>query len=203
MKAMKWIGALWLGALVTVSGTLLAQGEMLSSDRLVNALRDGGYVIVMRHANSPREAPDGATANPDNRDRERQLDAAGREAARTMGEALRRLAIPVTEVHSSPTYRALETARLMGFEDVATNAELSNEGMRDSGEAYGAWLREQAEQAPVEGNRLLITHAPNMRAGFGELAGGMGEGDALVFKPNDNGEGVLVGKVAITEWAEL
>src|SRR5690606_33548767 len=122
--------------------------------------------------------------------------------ARAMGEALRRLDIPVAEVLSSPTYRAIETARLMGFEEVETPEELSNEGMRDSSEAYAAWLREQTGTATGEGNRLLITHAPNMRAAFGEDADGMGEGDALVFKPNGE-QGVLAGRIAIAEWAGL
>src|SRR5450755_3686633 len=46
----------------------LPRGELLS------ALQKGGLVIVMRHASSPREVPDRASANADNTKPERQLD---------------------------------------------------------------------------------------------------------------------------------
>ncbi|MGH9646585.1 MAG: histidine phosphatase family protein, partial [Bryobacteraceae bacterium] len=81
-----------------------ASAQQLQGDALVKALRHGGYVIVMRHASSPREVPDKFTANPDNTSDERQLDADGRESAIAMGKALRRLKIPLGEVFTSPTY---------------------------------------------------------------------------------------------------
>src|ERR1039457_3284734 len=96
----------------SLSLLLLAGGvnaQTLSGDALVKALRQGGYVIVMRHASSPREVPDKQTANPDNLKPERQLDEIGRTTAAAMGKALRDLKIPIGEVYSSPTYRALET----------------------------------------------------------------------------------------------
>jgi len=37
--------------------------QQLQGEALVKALRQGGYVIVMRHASSPREVPDKAAAN--------------------------------------------------------------------------------------------------------------------------------------------
>jgi hypothetical protein len=46
-------------------------------------LRQGGYVIAMRHASSLREASDKKAANPDNVNLERQLDEAGRASTTT------------------------------------------------------------------------------------------------------------------------
>ena len=60
---MKIHGLLAAGAML-LAGTVHAQS--LKGDALVKALQKGGYVIVMRHANSPREVPDKKTANPDN-----------------------------------------------------------------------------------------------------------------------------------------
>src|SRR5690348_10760998 len=80
---------------------LAAFGQTLSGDALVKALRQGGYVIVMRHASSPREVPDKKTANPDNTKPERQLDEEGRTTAARFGTAVRDLKIPVGEVLSS------------------------------------------------------------------------------------------------------
>src|SRR3981189_2199503 len=88
-----------------------AQAQTLSGEALVKALRQGGYVIVMRHTSSPRAVPDKQTANVDNVKPERQLDEEGRVTAITMGKALRDLQIPIGDVLSSPTYRALETVK--------------------------------------------------------------------------------------------
>jgi phosphohistidine phosphatase SixA len=77
----------------------------------VKALRQGGFVIVMRHASSPRQAPSKQTANADNVKLERQLDETGRATAIAMGKALRELKIPLGDIFTSPTYRALETVR--------------------------------------------------------------------------------------------
>jgi len=73
-----------------------------SGEALIKALRQGGYVIVMRHASSPREVPNTQTANPDNVKLERQLDEAGRAGSVAMGRALRDLKIPVGEVLTQP-----------------------------------------------------------------------------------------------------
>jgi phosphohistidine phosphatase SixA len=59
-----------------------------------------------------RTPPDPAQADADNIQHERQLDEQGRASARAMGEAIRRLQIPIDQVLSSPTYRAQETVRL-------------------------------------------------------------------------------------------
>src|SRR5690348_9822658 len=78
---------------------------MLSGEQLVQALRRGGYVLLMRHASAPQEPPDTASADPGNVKRERQLDDTGRRTAAAMGAALRDLAIPIGAVLTSPTYR--------------------------------------------------------------------------------------------------
>ncbi len=88
-----------------------AQTQTLRGDALVKALRQGGYVIVMRHTSSPREVPDKKTANADNVKPERQLDEEGRATATAMGKAVRELKIPIGDVLTSPTYRALETVK--------------------------------------------------------------------------------------------
>jgi hypothetical protein len=72
--------------LIALNGVQDAQP--LSGEALVNALRSGGYVIVMRHASSPREAPDKQTENPDNVKVERQLDESGRASATAMGNTI-------------------------------------------------------------------------------------------------------------------
>lgn len=188
---------------LAASLTTSAIAQTLAADELVAALQAGGKVIVMRHASSPGQPPSVDSVVAGNVGGERQLDAQGRADATAMGEALRRLQIPIVGVSSSPTWRARETAQLAGFTDVELQPELSNEGMRDSASVQVAWLQTQIAVPPVNGNRLLITHAPNINAAFGEMAAGMQEGEALIFDPGAADGPALVGRVQIAAWADL
>ncbi len=187
------------GVLLTAPSLILAQP---SDADLVEALQRGGHVILMRHAASPHDAPDAATANADNPNRERQLDQEGRETAKAMGEALRRLEIPVGPVLSSPTYRALETARYLDLGEPHPQPELGNDpkGMRGGTEAQAAWLRGRVKEFDSETNILLITHMPNIRDAFPEDAAGLADGEALVFGPDGSGGARLVRRVKIDQW---
>ncbi len=191
-----------------VVGLLIATGmhaQTLSGQALVNALRQGGYVIVIRHASSPRETPDAKTANPDNTNHERQLDETGRSTATAFGKALRDLKIPVGEVLSSPTYRALETIRLAQLPMPKAVPELGENGqsMKGSTEAQSAWLRKVVTQFPKGSNTLLVTHFPNMSAAFPQSTSGLADGEALVFGPDGKGGGAVVARVKIEEWPKL
>jgi len=187
---------------------LIATGmhaQTLSGQALVNALRQGGYVIVMRHASSPRETPDAKTANPDNTNHERQLDETGRSTATAFGKALRDLKIPIGEVLSSPTYRAQETIRLAKLPMPKTVPELGENGqsMKGSTEAQSAWLRNAVTQFPKGSNTLLVTHFPNMSAAFPQSTSGLADGEALVFGPDGKGGSAVVARIKIEEWPKL
>src|SRR5437868_6204487 len=155
----------------------IAHAQTLSGEALVKALRQGGYVILMRHASSPREAPDKQTANPDNVKPERQLDQEGRTTATAMGKALRDLKIPVGEILSSPTYRALETVRLAQLGNAKPTEELGEGGQNMSGgtEAQAAWLRKKVTEFPKGTNTILVTHFPNISRAFPALASGIAD----------------------------
>src|SRR5499427_1812042 len=134
-----------LAAIAGASGAQTSEGKALAQ-----ALRRGGYVIAMRHASSPREAPDRQTANPDNLQRERQLDAKGRATAAAMGKALGDLKIPIGEVLSSPTYRALETVKYAQLGNARTYAELGDNGQSMQGGAPQVTQRTTQSGAPGE-----------------------------------------------------
>jgi phosphohistidine phosphatase SixA len=186
-----------------------AQGlraEPLSGSALATALRQGGYVLVMRHASSPEAKPDKAAADPENTNLERQLDQTGRETARAMGEAFRKLAIPIGELLSSPTYRALETLRLAAFGRAQTFAELGDGGqsMQRITEAPAEWLRKRVGEPPRSGtDTVMVTHMPNIVAAFGDSAKGAADGEAFVFRPDGKGGAELVARVKIEAWPTL
>jgi phosphohistidine phosphatase SixA len=189
--------------LLTLAGA--AHPQALSGEALVKGLEHDGYVIVMRHASSPNEAPNARLADPENVNHERQLDEEGRMTAIAMGKALRDLKIPVGEVFSSPTYRALETVRLARFGTAHPVPELGDGGrsMQVSSEAQAAWLRNQVTQFPKGTNTILVTHFPNMSRAFPQWSSGLADGEALVLGPDGKGGAALVARVKIEEWPRL
>jgi phosphohistidine phosphatase SixA len=188
-----------------MSLTGAGHAQTLRGGALVNALRQGGYVIVMRHASSPIEAPDQQTANADNVNRERQLDQQGRTTAAAMGKALRELKIPIGSVLSSPTYRALETVRLAQLGEPQTYAELGDGGqsMQGATDAQAAWLQTRVTQFPKATNTIVITHFPNISRAFPQLAAGLADGEALIFGPDAKARVALVARVKIDEWPQM
>jgi phosphohistidine phosphatase SixA len=195
-----------VGALMAMSApTSSAFAETLAGPALVRALRSGGYVIVMRHAASPRDPPSQETAAEGNSKRERQLDANGADTATDMGQALKALAIPIGDVWSSPTFRALQTARFIGLPMPRTADQLGDGGqnMQAAAASQSAWLRSRVAERPRSGtNTLLITHFPNISAAFGSDAAGVADGEALIFRPNGT-EAELVARVKIEDWPRL
>lgn len=195
----------WMIATLCVVTTGFTQ--TVPADSVATALRAGGLTIVMRHASSPRTLPTAAQANADNTQLERQLDEAGRTSARDMGEALRRNKIPIGEVLSSPTYRALETVRLAQLGAAMTYAELGDSGasmQAQSDGMRGAWLRMRSTELPRPGtNTLIVTHSPNLTEAFSTAAAGMTDGEALVLRPDGKGGTLIIARVKIEEWTQM
>lgn len=194
-----------LGAMCAVLLAGQTQPQPLAGQALVAALRQGGHVIVMRHASSPREVPDKQTANPDNTTPERQLDDAGRKSATAMGDAFRKLRIPVGLVLSSPTYRALETVRYAQFGNPQAQPEIGDGGrsMQGGTEAQATWLRQKVAQFPRGTNTLIVTHQPNIAGAFPQVASGLADGEALMFGPDGKGGSVLVARIKIEDWPRM
>ena len=195
----------WAG-IGLVQAPAAVAGQTLSGGALLAALRQGGFVIVMRHASSPQQPPDREHASPTNVNAERQLDEVGRATATSMGRAFMDLRIPVGVVFSSPTYRARETARLAQWSNVVPSPELGDNGQgmaRVVPEDQTAWLRRRVTQRPTGTNTILITHLPNISRAFPESSAGLADGEALIFSPDGKGGATVVARIKIEEWPKL
>lgn len=180
----------------TASAAPLLEGKPLAT-----ALAGGGYVILMRHANSTEKPPGRDEIAPGNVGHERQLTKEGQASARAMGEALKRLKIPLGKVLSSTAYRALETARLADFPEPHTYDDLSETGK--SPERTASLRAEVALVPEAVTNTVMITQVANIAAAFGEDAKNLGEGDALIYRPDGQGKVALVAKVKIDDWPKI
>ena len=190
--------------LVVVLGTTTAGAQLLPRPALVKTLQAGGHVIVMRHASSPGDIPQ--KPNPDNVPPERQLDEKGRTTAAAMGDALRRLKIPIGEVLMSPAYRARETARLARLPNPRVLYELGEgpQSMQGAVEREQTeWLQKKVKELPRGTNTLLVTHVPNVTAAFPGEVPAVLQGEALVFGADGAGGSRVVGRIKIEEWPEL
>jgi phosphohistidine phosphatase SixA len=186
----------------------LAADSQLDDLELVQALRAGGYNIYFRHvatdwsqSDDVREVDDWRSCDPL---RMRQLSTAGRDAARAIGVAMRRLAIPVDEVLASPYCRTVETATLMELGKVNESMQVMN--LRAAGYVGGRASVVANAQALLAsppgaaGNRVIVAHGNVAREATPAYPG---EGEALVFEPDATGGFVLRGRIAVSDWLRL
>ena len=183
-----------------------AVGQPASSQtEWINDLRLGGYVIVLRHGATVSEQAD-AMSRP-NASGQRQLNEQGRAQAKSIGESLRRLKIPVGLVLTSPIQRAVDTGRLLGFGDVTATPDLAESGQGDSPDEHNrraqAFRKLAAERPPADNNVVIVTHEPNIVDAFGNDWLNVREGEASVFEPDGNGGYKLIARVKASEWSRL
>jgi broad specificity phosphatase PhoE len=173
----------------------------------VAALRDGGYVIVLRHGATYTDQADTNPLDPKDTAHQRQLNDAGRGAAKSMGDALRKLKIPVGKVQTSQFQRAVETGTLLGFGEVSPTADLAEGGLvvtPNENNRRTAALRTLAATPPPAGtNIVLVTHKPNIVDAFGKDWFDVREGEASLFRPDGKGGFTAVARVQVAEWARL
>ena len=157
------------------------------------ALREGGHVILMRHALAP------GVGDPDNFVRgdcatQRNLSAQGRSQASAIGDVFRQRNIPIDSVYSSHWCRALETSKRMALRDVQTVDWLDSFFIASERSARDERTRQARRQIldwQAEGNLLLVTHQVNISALIG---GGVASGDMIVVKAQD-GNLTVVGRL--------
>ena len=198
----------WTAAfLVFTAGQTPAQ-DLLSGQALIAALRQGGYNIYFRHTATDWSQHDQVTKEGDwtscDPARMRQLSAEGREVARRIGVAIRRLEIPIGHVLSSEYCRTRETAQHMNLGPVtATRAIMNTRAAEFVGglDAVINRARRVLATPPKTGtNTVLVAHGNLMRATSGAYSG---EGGAVVFEPQKDGEFRLVAQLTPEDWERL
>lgn len=191
---------------------LLALGLVIALPRpvaaqpaeLVEALRAGGLVLYWRHPATHNDQADTEPLNLADCSRQRQLNDAGREQARVLGEALRARGIPVASIQSSPFCRAKEAAELTGLGPVTLVPELGEGGLvvsPNENARRARALRSMLGSAPASGNTLLVGHRPNILDAVGVEAFTIAEGEVFIFRAQGEAPGYrVVGRIPATAW---
>jgi phosphohistidine phosphatase SixA len=199
-------GLLWT---LSMPGGLLA-GQLvgdtapkLQGQELINALKQGGYVIYFRHGLTGKTGEtDVAAQDLSNCAIQRNLSEEGQAQTKAIGAGVAKHQISVGAIYSSPYCRAMDTAKnIFGKEveksdvlhfaihvDKAGRAELS------------AKLRDMLATLPQAGtNTALVSHTANLKEAVDIWP--KPEGVAHVFKPEGNGNFSYVGMLLPEEWS--
>lgn len=184
---------------------LIDPAKELKGLALVRALKGGGYILYMRHASATVGADQGLPTIPnwwENCAIQRNLSDAGREQARKVGEALRELSLPISEVKTSQFCRNLETARLMGFKSVTVTEELNHPvGQRTGGPDVNIARYKHLTQVPKPGtNVLLVSHTQGSAKPAERMLGQVQEAEIIVYLPDGKGETEPVARMPLADW---
>ena len=181
------ISAVLLGVLCLVpAGT----AEEVPDAALWTALRSGGHIVIMRHAEAPGTG-DPANFRLDDCSTQRNLSAAGRQQAERIGQAVREQGIMIGRVWSSRWCRCRETAQRLGFAPVEPLPILDSFFRdRERGSQQTAALRRFVSEPRTGPSLILVTHQVNITALTGILPQ---PGDIVVIHPMGNGRFTVLG----------
>lgn len=194
--------------MLCTSGIAYTQEKaVLAGEELIRALRAGGFNIYFRHAATDwsqtdlvQKANEWISCDPN---KIRQLSDEGRNTAKLVGDAIRKLGIPVSKVLSSPYCRTKETAKLMQLGPVEVTTDIMNLRVEEyfgGRRAVARRLQQRLAIKPLKGsNTVLVAHGNVARETTQVYPG---EAEGLVFKPNSSGF-TFVGRLTADQWIRL
>lgn len=165
---------------------------------LIEALQQGGLVVLIRHTATEPGLGDPPDFRLDDCSTQRNLSDAGRAQARQLGAWFVSQGIPVGEVRTSQWCRCVDTARLaFGERHPVRPWTAINSFFDDRGPEPEATRTVLASLAtPVEGNRVWVTHQVNITALTGVFPS---MGEMVVARPVKRADGDAlepVGRIA-------
>jgi phosphohistidine phosphatase SixA len=169
---------------------------------VVDHLRDGGYVVFLRHAATDHSQKDRLGVPLTDCGGQRNLNDAGRAQARSIGQAWRALELPLGDVLSSGYCRTRQTAEL-AFGRATIVPTLTGIPAEMVGTYTGrvrALRRMLGTKPPGGENTIVVGHIANLEAATKvEIE----EGDAAVFEPLGDGRYRLVARLPASAWPQL
>ena len=155
--------------------------ESLTGAALLQTLRGGGLILYFRHTSTDFGQNDDAMSGYEDCARQRNLTDNGRDEARRIGAAIKRLDIPIGDVLVSPFCRTRETAQLIFGRATVAPAVRGGPARPETNDRY-AELRKLLSTPPRAGTNLAIaSHGNPFRAVTDTQY--LAEGEAAVIRP--------------------
>jgi broad specificity phosphatase PhoE len=171
----------------------LAFSPARADEALWSALRGGGHVLFIRHAQTDPGVGDPPGFRLDECATQRNLSAGGRAQARRLGEALSARQIPLGAVLSSPWCRCLETAQLAFGRTKTWDALANLHARQQNAKRQVDAMRPRIAAHRGQDNLVLVSHGSTAGALTGEHPA---MGEILVLKPQAPGFRV-VGRLSV------
>lgn len=146
--------------------TPLARAEA-DEARTWRRLRDGGHVILVRHASTVAGVGDPPNFRVGDCSTQRNLSEAGREESRRLGARLKAERVPIAKVYTSPWCRCRETARLAfgAAEDWEPLSSFFGAPHLEAAATESVKRRISGySRRPPGGNVVMVTHNVNIAA---------------------------------------
>ena len=148
---------------------------------LLAELKRGGYTLFLRHTSTDFSRDDVKSRSDDDCENQRPLTDKGRDEARRIGNDLRKLGIPISEVLASPRCRTVEVAKL-AFHNYKIAQEARGGIFTEKPVDRYDRLRALFDKGPGNGrNTIIVSHGNPFYATAG--APYLAEGEAAIIKP--------------------
>lgn len=202
-----WRSWLFGCSLLVLSSLAWAEAEFveqLAGRQLLPLLRQGGYVLYMRHGYTDNSKPDQIPVDLHNCATQRPLTSAGRQLSGRIGRYLRQARIPVGEVIASPMCRARESAEAAFPGRVRIDEQLmytANLTLAEKQPILAATRRLLSTPVPGHSNRVVVAHAPNLFDLIGYFM--EQEGTVVVIQPLANNQFRYIASIPPGLWPEL
>ncbi len=168
---------------------------------LVRELRKGGHVLYIRHTSTDFGQNDENMTSFEDCATQRNLTDKGREEARAIAAAIKRLGVPIGTVLASPFCRTVETALLVFGK--AEKSDAVRGGLARAGdETRYAPLRKLLSTKVDEGTNLVISsHGNPFRAVAGPPH--LEEGELAVIQPLGDDKFSILARLRVSDWRTL
>jgi len=210
-RSTRGVAASWpkyvLLALAFFAVSFSAGGQAGAGSELLAKLRKGGFVLFVRHLNTNPDQADTDPLHLENVQAQRQLSDEGRDRAKALGEALRKLKIPVERVLASKFKRAEDTAQLLALGPVETSLDLTEGGLvvspRENQRRAAVLKALLSEPREAGTNLVIVSHRPVLQEAAGKELGDLAEGEVAIFQPRGAGSYKLIERVLVDTWLSL
>jgi broad specificity phosphatase PhoE len=158
-------------------------------------LRQGGQVVLIRHAVTDPGVGDPPGFKLDDCATQRNLSAAGKFEAERLGAAIKARGVSVARVFTSPWCRCRDTARIAFGGEAEVEPALSN--LFEHGQNLDVQLagfRRLVTAAPRKGNLLLVTHGSTTLAFTGVSPG---TAEMVIVTPETDGKFRVAGRIPL------